>query len=151
MYFDKDPIPVGVLLGRCDHLVHMRMDRQLRGYGVTPIQCRSLLYLHACGGGATQKQLQEHLMVKPSTVNGIVDRLEEKGLVQRSTDQLDGRRRLLRLTAQSRSFFDEFTAITQEVADCIQRGFAPEEAEQLRLLLGRVVANLQSETEEVDL
>lgn len=151
MSCEQDPRVIGGLLGRCDHLVHMRMDRRLRRYGVSPMQCRSLVFLHECGGAATQKQLQQSLMVKPSTVNGIVDRLEEKGLLRRSTDQTDGRRRVLRLTDGGCEFLDEFQIITREVADCIRKGFSQEETEQLRQLLLRVVENLQGETEEVEL
>lgn len=60
------------------------MEQKLRRYGVTPIQCRSLTYLHRQPGPVAQKQLQQHLAVKPSTVNGIVDRLVEKGMLTRS-------------------------------------------------------------------
>ena len=37
--------------------------------------------MHRQPGPVTQKQLQQHLAVKPSTVNGIVDRLVEKGML----------------------------------------------------------------------
>lgn len=150
MNCEHGPMLIGGLLAHCDHLVHMQMDRRLRRYGVTPMQCRSLVFLHDCGGAATQQQLQQSLMVKPSTVNGIVNRLEEKKLLRRSTDQADGRRRMLRLTERGCEFLDEFQAITRQTAECIQRDFTPEETEQLQLLLLRVVANLQSETKEVD-
>lgn len=147
---NKPPV-IGGLLGHCDHLVHMQLDRRLRCYGVTPIQCRSLLFLHDCGGAARQKELQEHLRVKASTVNGIVDRLEEKELLRRSPDRRDSRFRVLQLTEQSRDFFDDFSTITQEVGQRIQRGFTPEEAEQLQRLLLRVVHNLEDTTEEAEL
>ena len=77
----KKPELIGPLLGYCNHRAYQRMEQKLRRYGVTPIQCRSLTYLHRQPGPVTQKQLQQHLAVKPSTVNGIVDRLVEKGML----------------------------------------------------------------------
>lgn len=76
---EKKPELIGPLLGYCNHRAYLSMDKKLRRYGVTPIQCRTLTYLHRQPGLVTQKQLQQHLAVKPSTVNGIVDRLVEKG------------------------------------------------------------------------
>ena len=75
------PEHFGPLFGYCDHQVQKLLDRRLRQYDVSPMQCRTLTYLHEAKGEVNQKQLERHLMVKPSTVNGIVDRLEEKGMV----------------------------------------------------------------------
>ena len=93
------PEHFGPLFGYCAHQVQKLMDRRLRQYDVSPMQCRTLTYLHEAEGEVNQKQLERHLMVKPSTVNGIVDRLEEKGMVRRSVSEWDGRCRLLSLTA----------------------------------------------------
>ena len=77
------PEHFGPLFGYCDHQVQKLMDRQLRQYDVSPMQCRTLTYLHEAEGEVNQKQLERHLMVKPSTVNGIVDRLEGKEMLRR--------------------------------------------------------------------
>ena len=96
------PEHFGPLFGYCDHQVQKLMDRRLRQYDVSPMQCRTLTYLHEAEGEVNQKQLERHLMVKPSTVNGIVDRLEEKGMVTRTASRTDGRCRILALTAQGK-------------------------------------------------
>ena len=71
------PAHFGMLLGYCDHQTHKFMNRLLREYDVSPMQCRTLTFLHDAPGEVNQKTLERYLMVKPSTVNGIVDRLEE--------------------------------------------------------------------------
>ena len=80
------PEHFGPLFGYCDHQVQKLMVRKLRQYDVSPMQCRTLTYLHETEGEVNQKQLERHLMVKPSTVNGIVDRLEEKGMLRRTRE-----------------------------------------------------------------
>ena len=87
MHPDHIPDGFGPLLGYCDHQACRLMVRRLRRFDVSPMQCRTLTYLHRQTGDVTQKMLQQHLMVRPSTVNGIVDRLEEKGLVTRRQDR----------------------------------------------------------------
>ena len=130
----KKPELIGPLLGYCNHRAYQRMEQKLRRYGVTPIQCRSLTYLHRQPGPVTQKQLQQHLAVKPSTVNGIVDRLVEKGMLTRTPGEKDGRCRILRLTEAG-----------QRIEDLIHRGMDPQETETLRRLLLRAADNLTSE------
>lgn len=46
----KKPELIGPLLGYCNHRAYQRMEQKLRRYGVTPIQCRSLTYLHRAAG-----------------------------------------------------------------------------------------------------
>lgn len=48
---------LGRLLGQCQHRMRMVMDRSLRQYGVTPVQCRALMYLHRQPEPVTQRQL----------------------------------------------------------------------------------------------
>lgn len=99
-------------------------------------------------GRVTQKNLQEFLRVKPPTVNGIVERLEEKHLLTRSVSPGDGRCKLLHLTEEGRCFYQEFIAITEEVHRQAEQGFTREEVKLLQSLLVRVAENLSRETEE---
>ena len=135
----------GPLFGYCDHQVQKLMDRKLRQYDVSPMQCRTLTYLHEAENPVNQKQLERYLMVKPSTVNGIVDRLEEKGMLRRTASPTDGRCRILALTAQGMQFYDKFTAIAREVNNCLEKGFSPEEVRLLISMLMRVADNLSEE------
>ena len=139
---EKKPELIGPLLGYCNHRAYLSMDKKLRRYGVTPIQCRTLTYLHRQPGPVTQKQLQQHLAVKPSTVNGIVDRLVEKGMLTRAPGETDARCRILRLTACGQQFYDDFVSITHEIETLVQRGMTPQEVDTLRRLLLRAAENL---------
>ena len=93
--FEERPEHFGALFGYCDHQVHKLMGKLLKRYDVSPMQCRTLTFLYEQQEDVTQKRLQEFLRVKPSTVNGIVERLEEKRLLTRSVSPGDGRCKLL--------------------------------------------------------
>ena len=73
---------LGPLLGHATHLARERMDARLSRYDMTPSQTHTLLYLSSHGYTAPQRDVVEHLRVRPSTANGILDRMEEKGLIR---------------------------------------------------------------------
>lgn len=142
---------LGRLLGQCEHRMRMVMDRSLRQYGVTPVQCRALVYLHRQPEPVTQRQLEQYMAVKPSTINGIVGRLEEKGLLTRDACQQDARCRVLRLTEEGRRFRSDFIRIAQKTNRQMEQGFSPEELAALHRYLERVAQNLATQMEETEL
>ena len=138
---------LGPALGWAAKLSKANMDARVSRYDVTPAQTHVLLYLQQHGGRVPQHELAEFLRVKPSTVNGVLDRMEEKGLVRRSVSGSDARRRLIHLTEKGaqqqalvqRSFLD--------VEEAMVRGFSQEEREALLSLLNRVIQNLKEDSE----
>ena len=98
--FDEHPAHFGALFGYCDHQVHKLMGRMLKRYDVSPMQCRTLMFLHDAEDSVNQKTLERHLMIKPSTVNGIVDRLEKLELARRERSGED--RRVIYVAATAR-------------------------------------------------
>ena len=139
------PEHFGPLMGYCDHQAQKLMGRMLRQYDVSPMQCRTLTYLHKQTGEVNQKMLEQFLMVKPSTVNGIVDRLEEKGLLRRTTSRRDGRCRILTLTEDGMHFYDDLIDVAHRVEQQMEAGFTADELETLRSYLLRVARNLREE------
>ena len=136
---------LGPMLGHCAHLARERMDARMSRFGMTPAQTHVLRYLRQNGGQMPQRELLENLKVKPSTVNGILDRMEEKGLVERSVSGTDARQRVIALTpageereAQAKKSFLEAEAL-------IARGLTEEETDTLRSLLERVIHNLEED------
>ena len=101
---------LGPALGWAAKLSKANMDARVSRYDVTPAQTHVLLYLQQHGGRVPQHELAEFLRVKPSTVNGVLDRMEEKGLVRRSVSGSDARRRLITLTekgAEQQALFQQ--------------------------------------------
>ena len=139
------PDALGPTLGRAGHLCRERMDFRLSRYEVTPAQTHLLLYLQDHGGEADQRAVTEFLKVKPSTANGILDRLEEKGMVTRSVSGRDAVRRLIALTEIGREQLEVFRRQFGEVESLMVRGLSQEEVGALRSLLARVIQNLEED------
>ena len=125
----EQPSALGPMLGRCAH----------------PAQTHALMYLDRHGGQAPQCELTAFLRVKPSTANGILDRMEEKGLVTRSVSGTDARRRLITLTEKGREQQARFCRLFMDTEAVVLRGFSPEESRQFRTMLERVIQNLEED------
>ena len=141
----EDPRRLGPTLGWAAQMAKCAMDARVSRYDVTPVQAHVLMYLHQHGGQAPQRELTEFLRAKPSTVNGILDRMEEKGLVRRSVIGEDARRRLNTLTDKGREQQSRFTESFLANEEAMVRGFSPAERETLLELLERIVENLKEE------
>jgi DNA-binding MarR family transcriptional regulator len=79
-------------------------------HDVTPSQVRAIRVLDAHGaepGGVRSKELAEHLRIAPRSATEVVDALEAKGLVSRSTDPTDRRATLVALTDRGRELSEE--------------------------------------------
>ena len=140
-----DQKPLGPMLGQCAHLARERMDARMSRFGMTPAQTHVLRYLRQNGGQMPQRELLENLRVKPSTVNGILDRMEEKGLVERSVSGTDARQRVVVLTPAGIEREAEVKQSFLEAEALIARGMTEEETDTLRSLLERVIHNLEED------
>ena len=139
------PKALGPMLGCCAHMARERMDARMSRFGMTPAQTHVLLHLHQSGGQLPQRELLDSLKVKPSTVNGILDRMEEKGLVERTVSGTDARQRLVALTLAGRKREEQVKQAFLEAEALIVRGLTKEEADTLRSLLERVIQNLEED------
>ena len=145
----EEPPELGRMIAYCGHLGKQSLDQLLRqaGYDVTPVQTHLLMYL-ACWTGereASQRDLERKLRLRPSTVNGVVDRLEAKGYVSRRPSPQDGRVRLVSLTEAGRGKVQDFQAIVEETERRYTAGLSAQERELLAKLLVHIITNLENE------
>lgn len=136
---------LGPLLGCCGHLARERMDARLAQSDVTPAQVRVLHYLYHRGNQAPQCEVTEFLRVKPSTANGILDRMEEKGLVERTAHDGDARKKRIVLTEKGGALQESCRQVFLETEALLMRGLSAEEQDTLFALLRRVMTNLEED------
>jgi len=89
------------LIWRLDHALQRTSKRMEASLGVTGPQ-RLVMRIVGRFPGLPAGQLAETLHVHPSTLTGVLKRLERHGLVARRTDPRDRRRTLIGLTAKGR-------------------------------------------------
>ena len=91
------------LLLRTGHGLDQQLAQLLRPAGVTPAQYNVLRILHSAGAdGIPCGELSARLVRHDPDVTRMLDRLEARGLVERSRDTVDRRVVLARLTDEGR-------------------------------------------------
>jgi DNA-binding MarR family transcriptional regulator len=90
------------LLWAVDHGLQSTSKRMESSLGITGPQ-RLVLRLVGRFPGITAGNLAQILHVHPSTLTGVLKRLEKRGLLERKADPLDGRKALFALTEAGRT------------------------------------------------
>ena len=148
---------LGPLLGHATHLARERMDARLSRYDMTPSQTHTLLYLSSHGYTAPQRDVVEHLRVRPSTANGFnygyegfssdFTREDQKKVISFAENIIE---------QMVKGYFDHSCLVRRELNSLVQaafqeaeavmvKGLRLEETEALRLLLYRVIENLEED------
>ncbi|WP_437932159.1 MarR family transcriptional regulator [Sorangium sp. So ce291] len=102
------------LLWAVDHGLQSTSKRMEAKMGVTGPQ-RLVIRIVGRYPGISAGQLAEIMQLHPSTLTGVLKRLQERGIIERRVDPNDGRRALLGLTARGREL-DSLRTGTVEAA-----------------------------------
>ena len=120
----------GLLFAAADH-ARANFDAVASRYGLTAPQARTVLWI---GESAPMRALADHLNCDASNVTGIVDRLEARGLVERTTRPSDRRVKLLALTPEGQSVRRQLQEAIVDNEPLMHRLDASEREELRRLL-----------------
>lgn len=142
-----EPPPVregGVLVSQVHQLAGRVFARVLRRHGIeemNPAQGR-IVYALWKQDGLPQGELALRTRLDKSTLALMLDRLERGGQVVRERDPLDGRRRIVRLTARNRALHGAYLLASHEMLELFYRGIPDTAIEAFEETLRRVAANL---------
>ena len=112
---DRDPI---VLLHDVARTMRTRFDQRARTRGMTRAQWIILARLER-QPGLSQNELAAICEVEPITVARLVDRLEQRGLVERRADPSDRRIWRLHNLAAAQPILEEITAYREHLVQAI--------------------------------
>ena len=127
-------------IGETAHALRKAFDRMAAGLGVTRAQWKVLFRLER-QPGLRQVELADLLDIEPITLCRIVDRLEESGLVERTSDPADRRAWRLHVTAQAQPLIEKLKAVAAELVDAAFAGIDPKDIEIARQVLARTREN----------
>jgi len=94
------------------------------------------------GRASTQRDLARFARIEQPPMAQMLARMERDGLILRSPDPADGRSRRITLTEIARQRLPDAVSTLHRGNQEALRGFTDAEAELLRALLQRVIANL---------
>jgi MarR family 2-MHQ and catechol resistance regulon transcriptional repressor len=121
------------------YLAFARQDnRHIRAMRLTPSQFDVIATLGDTDG-MTCSELSAATLVTKGTLTGVLDRLEQKGLVRRDDVAGDRRRTKIRLTEKGNALFEKtFAAHAAFLRPYFERALTQKGADQTRTLLLRI-------------
>jgi DNA-binding MarR family transcriptional regulator len=123
---------------RAQQIVLARVDEALKPFELTFARYEALVLLaFSRNGSLPLGKMGERLMIHPTSVTNIVDRLEAQGLVRRLDHPTDRRTTLCEITTDGRAVVDKATAAVTAV-DLGIAGLTDREVDQLTKLLGKL-------------
>jgi len=131
---------LGFLISDVHRLLTAAVDKEVSALGLTRSQLRVVLHLMR-EDGISQVALADDLQLGKVTVGGLLDRLQEKGLVERRPHPSDRRAKLVYLTLTDQKMYDSIVESGRVILDQVVVGINKTEQRALIELLLRVKAN----------
>lgn len=133
-----DAMAAATSIMRAQQIVLAAVDEALRPLGLTFARYEALVLLQFSRKGSLPLgKMGERLMIHPTSVTNIVDRLEAQGFLRRVPHPTDRRTTLAEITEEGRRVVEEATrAVT--AASFAMDGLTPPELEQLMRLLRKL-------------
>ncbi len=77
-----------------------------------------------------------------TTLTGMLDRLENQGLIIRSPEPSDRRQIIIRLTEKAKLLSEDYARVSNEMAEIFYRGFSEDDIIRFERTLDRILVNL---------
>jgi DNA-binding MarR family transcriptional regulator len=129
------------LLKRLGMLAKERTMEAYEAIGASPYHYSVLAVLEE-GARDTQAKIADALGLDRSWLVGLLDELEEAGLIERKRDPEDRRRHLVSLNASGKERLAELREISKSVENELLAALDPEQRAQLHELLLQLAADL---------
>jgi MarR family 2-MHQ and catechol resistance regulon transcriptional repressor len=90
-------------------LLYRKMEEYFKGYALSPVKFNTLLLLKHLGGknGLSQNEICHHLIVSPSNITHLIDRLIADHFVERHLSKSDRRVKIIKITPEGSAILDK--------------------------------------------
>jgi DNA-binding MarR family transcriptional regulator len=118
------------------------LDRILAPYGSSAARLSLMTYI-AKNGGVRSAEIIKAFTLAPRTVTEAIDALETAGHVQRRSDPVDGRAKVISLTPAGAKLFRKLEPLWERFAEELLDALSGEERRQFATLLGKLNGRLE--------
>lgn len=137
----KDDNSLGALLHDVAHQLRVVIDREVAPHNLTRAKWVALGMLDR-KEGLTQSELAQRLELGDATVGRLIDRLEERGFVERRLDPTDRRSNRVYIKQLARPLLEELESVAADVRMIALKSLSRSDQIQLIAYLGILKENL---------
>ncbi|WP_416671080.1 MarR family winged helix-turn-helix transcriptional regulator [Egbenema bharatensis] len=137
----KAPRSIGYRIKLLSQLLTRQFQDKIEPYGLTPFHWVVLCCLWEQDGLATS-DIGDRLCQVGGTLTGVIDRMEERGLVRRERDQRDRRVWRIWLTDDGRKLEEILPPLAIEINEKTLHGLSEAERQNLSQWVDVMIANL---------
>ena len=94
-----------------------------------------------------QKDIETEFGLRPSTATGVLNDLEQKGMIRRKADPKDGRRKKIVFTRQAQAINQKLKSQILESEELLLKGISEEEIRVFMGISRRMLKNLDQDIE----
>ena len=116
-----------------------------RGIGSAQGKILNYVLVESEAHSVYQKDLEREFGLRPSTVTEMLNALEQKKLIQRVSDEWDGRYKKIVFTEKARSMKDRIRQEVEETEHLLLQGITEQEKQEFLRIAGKMLQNLEAE------
>lgn len=132
---------INYLLTTAQHKVFQEMSTRLDPFDVTPVQY-GVMYCLWEGGKNKPKEIAAELQLENSTISGVLERMEKKGLIERRVSKEDRRFIEVVLTDKGEALREPILGTVEDVNRDVMSVIPEKEREELKDAL-RILAGIR--------
>lgn len=135
----------GFLISKVKRLQAREFEKRLKECGVDVFNGAQgrILYVLWENRRLTISQIGRMTSLAKTTLTGMLDRMEEKGLVVRIPDEKNRRQIFIEITDRASQYQAEYEMLSEKMNELSYKGFSEEEITAFEDMLRRMVANLE--------
>lgn len=120
-------------------------NKQMKKYDVTSMQSDAIRYiLYPDKEEITATDLINHLGRSQSNIAGVLERLEQKGLIIRIPSEVDARKSIIKPTEKGMCLRNSLNESAEKTVDIIFKNMTLEEQKTFHRLLNTAIENMKS-------
>jgi DNA-binding MarR family transcriptional regulator len=127
------------LINKASKQLKNKLDKALKEFDITAAQFSVIIQIHSSGQPITAAEIAERLGSDRPTVSGIINRLEQKGIVLKVYNPEDKRSSYLEIYKEANKLVDKIKSISEELTIDIFSIYSKEESKQLTTMIQRLI------------
>ncbi|SHO47485.1 DNA-binding transcriptional regulator, MarR family [Anaerocolumna xylanovorans DSM 12503] len=135
----------GFLISQIKQLQGRAFEKMLKESGIDAFNGAQgrILYVLWERESLTISEIGHLTSLAKTTLTGMLDRMEESGLVERTADKKNRRQVIISITDKARRYKEEYDSVSERMNELFYKGFKKEEVDVFEDMLRHIIGNLE--------